>query len=75
MDSTRHSATITRAGLHDPVAEPVAALDDLEHRAGLGAVARLREQGLVDVRIEGSVGVDLGSPPSRARCAATSRRA
>ena len=44
------------------VAEPVALLQHLEHRALLGALGRLREQRLVDVRVEGALGVDLRQP-------------
>src|SRR2546430_943180 len=42
------------------VAEAVALLHDFQHRARLHTVARLREQRLVDVRVERSVGLDLG---------------
>src|SRR5439155_12690257 len=46
-------------GPHDLVAEPVAALDDLEHGTGLGLVVRLRQHRLVDVRIERAVRSDF----------------
>ena len=48
-----------------PVAEPVALLQDLQHRALLGAVGGLGQQRLVDVRVEGAVGLDLGEPVPR----------
>ena len=57
-----HSATITFAGRTTLVADPIAALDDLEHGAWLGAVAWLREHRLVDMRVERPVGLDLGKP-------------
>src|SRR2546423_2872921 len=41
------------------VSEPVALLHDLEHRALLG-LGRLREERLVDVRVEAAVRLDLG---------------
>ena len=54
-------------GTDDPVAHPVAALHDLEHGARLGAVARLREQRLVDVRVERRRrSRSRAGPPSRA---------
>src|SRR6266851_5939099 len=50
-------------GAHDAVAEPVALLDDVDDRALLG-VRRLREQRLVDVRIERARRLDLAQAVS-----------
>ena len=44
------------------VAEPVALLQHLQHGALLGPLAGLREQRLVDVRVEGALGLDLREP-------------
>src|SRR5581483_5436731 len=44
------------------IAEPVALLQHLQHGAGLGVLCRLRQQRLVDVRVEGAVRLDLLEP-------------
>ena len=46
-------------GAQDDVAHAVAALDDLDHVPGLDALRGLREERLVDVRVERPVGRDL----------------
>ena len=59
-----HSPSVFGARDHDPcrpqhaVAEPVALLQHLDHGALL-RLGRLREQRLVDVRVEGALGRDL----------------
>src|SRR5262249_17367523 len=49
-------------GSHDLVAQAIPALDDLEDRAWLDGVARLREECLVDVRVERPAGGNLHEP-------------
>ena len=62
-------------GPDDLVAEAVAPLHDLEHRALLGIVCRLRQHCLVDVRVELALPCRSPSaPPSRATFAAIARR-
>ncbi len=58
----RHSATITLRRPNHAVADSIPTLHDLEHGTRLGAVTRLDEQRLVDVRIERAIGRDLGEP-------------
>ena len=57
----RHSATITRAGRSDVVTQPVALLQHPDHRARL-RLGGLRDQRLVDVRVEEALGLDLDQP-------------
>src|SRR5262245_30382871 len=52
-------------GPQDAVAEAVALLQHLHDRPGLEPVDGLREQSLVDVRIEGAVRLDLGHAGAR----------
>jgi hypothetical protein len=47
-------------GTDDLVPEAVAPLHDLEHLAALGVVRRLGEYRFVDMRVELSLGLDLG---------------
>ena len=60
-------------GPEHPVAEPVPLLDHLEHIAVLAPLRGLREQRLVDMRVEDAVGDDLDEAlslerlPQRAR--------
>src|SRR6185436_140211 len=57
------------SGTNDAVTDAVAALNHLEHRAGLGIRARLRQERLVHVRVERPVRLDLDEPLLRERAA------
>ena len=69
----RHSGHDHPGGADHLVAEPVALLQHLQHRALLGTLARLGEQRLVDVRVEGAFRRDLGQSRGAPRAQSSER--